>query len=403
MSLNMSYHNLDIVIKNLNIFKRRYIILRSIKVNQKRGIYFVHDTVDNRNKVLKFIIKTNVNDEQKNIFRFFMNCMHPNFCKINEIFKTGIFLVLVMDYVEGDTMCRYFEKKHNRANYYKIMFDLIFSLDYLHANKIVHGDIKPNNIIIKPDGTPVIIDYDLSRYVDGCRYTEKIFGTKIFMSPELIVENKFSTKSDVWSLGMTFYFCVMKSHVSNIPNSFSLLNESRCQKLEKNHEVKYYVNHTIKNVLETIAKNQKNINLLYGKLFANTISIMLIEEVVSRPSSEQLSNILQKSKYFPQLYNQCVGPDHIRYALVSTCVKSNVKSTHELVPNDLDSIQDEKHIKDNKKLCSNTRRYSFDNCCWNDTNDMSIDDMPIDHLSIDRRELCNDTSLNQPIKSWRSK
>ena len=312
MSFNMKYHNLDVVIKNLEIFKTHYTLIKSIKVNQQRGVYIVYDTIDSKNKVLKFIIKSGVNKEQQDIFRFFMNCTHRNFCRINETFEIGIFLVLVMDYVEGYTMCNYFEKPRTRVNYYKILFDLIFSLEYLHNNMIVHGDIKPNNIIIKTDGTPIIIDYDLSRFVYGDRFTKRIFGTKFFMSPELIIENKFSAKSDIWSLGMTLYVCVMKMYIPDIlenilsPDNNDMMSQ---QKTDKEGENTYYVNQSTRNVLATIAKNNNKIRNDYGKLFSNTISVMLVEEDTSRPSSEQLSNIIQKSKYFTILYNQNVNLD----------------------------------------------------------------------------------------------
>lgn len=324
MSFNMKYHNLDVVVRNLDIFKKRYVMIRSIKVNQKRGIYLVRDTFDNENKVLKFIISSSINDEQRTIFRFFMNCTHQNFCRINETFEIGLFFVLVMDHVEGDTMCSYFEMNHKRVDYYRILFDLIFSLDYLHNNKIIHGDIKPNNIIIKPDGVPVIIDYDLSRFVDGNRFTKRIFGTKFFMPPELIIENKFSTKSDIWSLGMTLYVCIMKTYMPDILENISSIDDNGMmgsmgtagyQKLDRDRDIIYYVNQTARNVLGSIANNHKKIRNIYGKLFTNTVSIMLVEEDILRPSSEQLSNIIQKSKYFLILYNKDVGPDRVRHGI----------------------------------------------------------------------------------------
>lgn len=367
----MKYHNLDVVIKNLEIFKQRYILIRTIKVNQKRGIYSVIDTVDNKKKVLKFIIKSSIIDEQRDIFRFFMTCQHPNFCKIDSTFEIGLFFVLVMNQIEGDTMCSYFEKDHNRINYYKILFDLIFSLDYLHNNRIVHGDIKPNNIIIKPDGTPIIIDYDLSRFANGDRFTKRIFGTKFFMSPELVIENKFSAKSDIWSLGMTLYVCIMKTYIPNILENIPSIDDTIMmgdQKLSREREIICYVNQTVKNVFGSIAKNHQKIKNVYGKLFTNTISIMLVENAENRPSSEQLSQILQKSKYFPLLYDQNVGSDHIRHS-IDSCDSTRSKD----LPDD-ESIEPDPEI--DTTMCSvsikiNTTN-TADTTSNNKTNDSTI-------------------------------
>ena len=117
--------------------------------------------------------------EQMKIYNFFINNRHPNFCNIYKINEIDMFIIVDMEYISGKTMLHYFEEKRTRLSYYKILFDLIFSLQHLQQNNIVHGDIKPDNIIIKENGTPIIIDYDLGKYINEIRIVKKSIGTKV--------------------------------------------------------------------------------------------------------------------------------------------------------------------------------------------------------------------------------
>ena len=274
MSLNMVYHNFNTVVKNLEIFKKEYTIIKTIKQNQKRGVYIVNDNIEKKQVVLKLIINSNITKENEDIFNFFNNIIHPNFCKINKTFVSGIFFIIVMDFVEGITLCEYFNNKHTKKTNYMILFNLLIALEYLHNNNIVHGDIKPNNIIITPNNIPIIIDYDLSRFIKGIKYTKHVFGTKFFMSPEMIEYNKYSIKSDVWSLGMTLYLSIMKYYNNNILT----------------HNENY-------SSLEMLSVYSTKIKDDFGILFVDIIKKMLVSDDNIRPTTIELCDIIRKKKY----------------------------------------------------------------------------------------------------------
>lgn len=284
---DMSYRNLDIIIREMDIFKNRYALINIIKINHKRAIYCVNDKYDNNIKILKFIVNTSVTDEQYKIFYFFKNNKHPNFCKINEIYTSGMFIILDMEYIDGELLIQYFDRTHTREEYYRILFELISSLEYIHNNNIVHGDIKPTNIIIKNDETPVFIDYDLSRFAKGDQITEKIFGTKIFISPEIIARKTFSIKSDIWSLGMTIYISIMKKFIPNLLTIITNNIDSINGLIDVSN-----------NIISLLTMYIDKTRYIYGKLFINTIIVMLVENSENRPTSHCLSNILRKSKHY---------------------------------------------------------------------------------------------------------
>jgi serine/threonine protein kinase len=229
VQLNLSFHNLSSMIENLRIFNKtsgRYSIISPLKLNDKRAIYLVKDNAQSASagepilKVLKFLLQVNTTDEQIRIYRFYESIDHPNFCKIEGIEEIDRFIMIVQEHINGLTLQEYFQTELNKAQKYRILFDLIFALDYIHEFSIVHGDIKPDNIIVRtgnPDllGTPVIIDFDLGKdlSVSKLRSTKRPFGTNLYMSPEMINSQIYDFKTDIWSLGMTLYSCIVPSRI----------------------------------------------------------------------------------------------------------------------------------------------------------------------------------------------
>jgi serine/threonine-protein kinase ULK/ATG1 len=78
----------------------------------------------------------------------------------------------------------------------------------LFEESIIHRDIKPANILLK-DGMAKISDFGFAKCLDGVGMDEATkntyLGTPLYMAPQLLVEDKFSSKCDIWSLGMMFY------------------------------------------------------------------------------------------------------------------------------------------------------------------------------------------------------
>lgn len=321
----MSYHNLDTVIQNLDIFKHTYVISGIIKLTQKRGVYLVHDTRDDQQKVMKFLIRSSITDEQMDIFHFFMSCRHPNLCRITDIFECGLFLVIVMDYIQGPTLCQFFKEDRDRVDYYKVFFELILCLKFLHDNKIIHGDVKPINILIKSNNTPVLIDYDLCKYSDGIGHVDRSFGTKLFMSPEIIANKRFSSKSDIWSMGMSIFILVMRKYIPDIVTRFptDCVNDIMCSSS----------NNKIKIVGDILSIYEKTISKDYGILFVNMMLVMLLEDDTLRPTSSELTDVIRKSKYFGLLYNdiesdiESVYLSHARKFSLNVSIKGNVIGT----------------------------------------------------------------------------
>jgi serine/threonine protein kinase len=91
-------------------------------------------------------------------------------------------------------------------------------LSALQEQKIVHRDLKPSNIRVRPDGTPVIIDFGLARHLDQPDLTTTnegaAFGTPLYFAPEQFLGTKrdIDHRTDLFAIGILLYFAIAGYH-----------------------------------------------------------------------------------------------------------------------------------------------------------------------------------------------
>jgi fused-like protein len=83
---------------------------------------------------------------------------------------------------------------------------MISALHYLHSNKIIHRDMKPQNILIGPDRALKLCDFGFARALTQQSLTlTSVKGTPLYMAPELVQEQPYDHTVDLWSLGVILY------------------------------------------------------------------------------------------------------------------------------------------------------------------------------------------------------
>lgn len=135
---------------------------------------------------------------------------HPNIIKLKEVYEGENHIYLVMEYFEGGIELHdyiaHIKKIPSEDETRKIMFQILSALDYLHDLKIMHRDIKLENILINQNTLDIkIIDFGLAEYI--CK-KELIFikcGSPGYVAPEILNELKYNYAVDVFSAGIIFY------------------------------------------------------------------------------------------------------------------------------------------------------------------------------------------------------
>lgn len=134
---------------------------------------------------------------------------HDNICQVLDTGADGETFFIVMEYLDGQSLRERIQETGPLPveRSVQIMFDVCDALAYAHDQGIVHRDIKPDNIMVLRGGRAKIMDFGLASivYETGMTQTGTMMGTISYMSPEQTRGEKLDARSDVFSLGVTFY------------------------------------------------------------------------------------------------------------------------------------------------------------------------------------------------------
>ncbi|KAJ8277130.1 hypothetical protein GJAV_G00071790 [Gymnothorax javanicus] len=144
------------------------------------------------------------------------NMSHPNIVGYRESFEESGCLYIVMDYCEGGDLFR-------RINAQKgVLFpedqildwfvQICLALKHVHDRKILHRDIKSQNIFLTRDGTVQLGDFGIARVLNSTvELARTCIGTPYYLSPEICENKPYNNKSDIWALGCVLYeMCTLK-------------------------------------------------------------------------------------------------------------------------------------------------------------------------------------------------
>ena len=147
-------------------------------------------------------------DKLRNEVEVLSKLHHPFINQILDSFETDTHFFIVMEYVCGDLLS--FIRKRNKLNEStaKIIFkQIIEGLKYIHKKKIIHRDIKLDNILIDLTNTIKICDFGVSRKIEKGNLIYERCGTPAYIAPEIYAKIGYEgCQCDIWSAGVTLYY-----------------------------------------------------------------------------------------------------------------------------------------------------------------------------------------------------
>jgi serine/threonine protein kinase len=137
---------------------------------------------------------------------------HSNIVRVLSVFESNNTAYMVMRFEQGETLAQLLERRHAlpEAELVRVMLPILDGLELVHNAGFIHRDIKPDNVLIRDDGTPVLLDFGSARYALGRSRTVTILvapGYAPFEQYYSSGENQ-GPWTDIYSLGATCYHAI---------------------------------------------------------------------------------------------------------------------------------------------------------------------------------------------------
>jgi non-specific serine/threonine protein kinase/NIMA (never in mitosis gene a)-related kinase len=218
---------------------------------------------------------------------------HPNIVRYIDSFlsNNNESLCISMEYCDGGDLAS--QIKNARRKLFsedKVLHwfvQISLGLHYMHSNKVLHRDLKTQNIFLLGNGRLVLGDLGISKVLEGTMdFAQTCIGTPYYMSPEIFKNKPYSYKSDVWALGCVLYEMTTLNHAFDANSINGLAQKIIKGKYPPIHN-KYsrYLRELIAQMLAPEPKQRPDLDQILRKPFIRKHVLSFFVEIASRPSA----------------------------------------------------------------------------------------------------------------------
>ena len=315
----------------LNVLSGRIVAVKS----------FIKDELKNSQNMSKILYETNL----------MRKLNHPNITKILETFEDDKFILIIMEYINGGNLFSFVKKRRKLSEKIsKFLFrQIILGIQHIHSKKIVHRDIKLENILIDLNNKIKICDFGIGIMLESeDELIHDQCGTPMYMAPEIILNSKKGGYKgfpvDIWSAGIALYIMLSgtlpfsyknnreKNEGDISGNGISLSNNN-------NYELQYSIINKNPKKIKKISSEARD--LLNGLLNKDPTKRLTIDEILNHPWLKKDKKI-KKYKLFTKAEQIMLEKNYIDYR-----IKGNEDLKESFSISNLNS--NEKNIDYNKK------------------------------------------------------
>ena len=320
----------------------RYQIIRMIGEGGMANVYLAHDTILDRDVAVK-ILRGDLADDEKFVRRFQREAIsasslsHPNIVEMYDVGEDDGQYYIVMEYVEGKTLKSLIKRRGalTLPEVIDIMLQLTSAVACAHDSYIIHRDIKPQNVLIKEDGTVKITDFGIAMALNSNELTQtnSVMGSVHYLPPEQANGSGATIKSDIYSLGILMFELLTGNLPFKGENAVEIAIKQMREKIPSVCEINPHIPQSVENIiLKACAKNPKN---RYDNVLEmhDDIQTCLIEERKDekRITYRYSENDLEETKIMPPITDKPNKNDDVKVEKISEEITKEDKKINKII------------------------------------------------------------------------
>ena len=253
----------SLITQNFGNPEKYYKKVRNLGSGSYGTVYLAKNNLKDNLVAIKVIekIPANIIDDMeiKNEINILKSLSHPNIVKIFEFFDTALNYYIVTEYCKKGELFEYINNQYSEYQLAVLFYQVFSGLCYLHEKKILHRDLKLENLMISEIEKDInsgeeyfwikIIDFGTAKIFERKKNEKEIIGSSYYIAPEVLKKN-YNEKCDNWSVGVILYMSLTgvppfdgetdEDIISRI--KIGKYNKNNKRFLEKSPEVKDLVN-----------------------------------------------------------------------------------------------------------------------------------------------------------------